>query len=50
MIQVTPLLRDQQVTQKGDLPSQDLVEIIQQLVAYVKALEARVTLLDGGGP
>jgi hypothetical protein len=43
---MTPLLPQQPVTAKGDLPSQDLVETIQRLVRKVRELEAR--LVAGG--
>lgn len=37
---VVPLLNDQPVTAKGDRPSHDLVEVIQRLVAAIRAVGA----------
>ena len=49
------LLPDQPVTQGGDMPSLELVEIVQRLVLAVSALQDRLTALNaiadpaGGG-
>lgn len=45
-----PLFPQQPVTQKGDLPSQDLVEIIQRLVTEVEAQKARIEALEALHP
>ncbi|MCV2448887.1 hypothetical protein [Paracoccus sp. DMF] len=41
-----PLLLQQPVTAKGDMPSQDLVQVIQQLVATLREHEARIKALE----
>lgn len=41
-----PLLLNQPVTQKGDMPSAELVQVIQQLVREVNKLAARVEALE----
>ncbi|MDQ7262703.1 hypothetical protein NM680_12965 [Paracoccus sp. PS-1] len=41
-----PLLIGQPVTAKGDMPSAELVMILQQLVREVKQLSARVEALE----
>lgn len=43
---VQPLNLSQPITQKGDKPSRDLVEIIQRLVDKIDELETRVTALE----
>ena len=40
-----PLLPDQPVTAKGELPSRDLVEIIQRLVLAVGAVDAKLAAI-----
>ena len=41
-----PLQSSQPITQKGDLPSPDMVIIVQQLVRKVRDLEKRVEALE----
>lgn len=43
---VKPLLIGQPVTAKGDMPSAELVQVIQQLVREVNKLAARVEALE----
>lgn len=43
---VKPLLIGQPVTQKGDMPSAELVQVIQQLVREVNKLADRVAALE----
>lgn len=40
------LLPNQPVTTKGDLPSQDLIEIIQRLTRKCRELEGRLEALE----
>lgn len=42
-----PLQPSQAVTQKGDLPSNELLIIIQQMVREIADLQARVQVLEG---
>ena len=41
-----PLLQQQPVTQSGQMPSRELVEVIQRLVAEIEVLKARVAALE----
>lgn len=42
-----PLQPSQPVTQKGDLPSTDLLVVIQQMARHIADIEARVQVLEG---
>lgn len=44
---VKPLQPSQPVTQKGDLPSNEMLIIIQQMVREIADLQARVQVLEG---
>lgn len=44
---MTPLFPNQAITQKGDLPSRDLIEIIQRLVVEVAGLQSRLDAIAG---
>lgn len=44
---MTPLFPNQAVTVKGDLPSRELIEIIQRLVGEVTSLQSRLDAIAG---
>lgn len=44
-----PLLLQQPVTQKGDMPSQDLVQVIQQLCLIVNKMAPLIETIHGEG-
>ena len=45
-MKVIPLNSDQPATIKGDLPSRELVEVLQRLVGEVKAMQARFDAMN----